>query len=418
MTNLTNLHKEIGTAKDNRTSPIHDWYRFTAGFSYKLVDKIILEEKLNSKSVIFESFAGCGTTLVSAQKHSIPAVGNEGQELLIDIINAKLNWNVSLDNIDYHFRELFKLTNDFSKSYTYHKLLESLYTKENLFQLYAIKDYINSIDSDVRIFLKLALTQTLHKVSIHPIAIPYISRSKYLKSELNAYETFCITAQKMIIDLEKFRGIERSSSVYHHDSRLLNPSIPDNHCSICITSPPYLNNLDYGEVSKVCSHFYGITDTWNDITENVRKNLVTGATTHYKDDDFEFSKWIEQDFYVQNKHIVDRLLPDIQRIKDISYTKKGKKSFDLLALYYFEDMYRVLMEMRRVLKPHSKAFLVLGDSAPYGVYIDTTKILGEIALNIGFENYEIVKIRERGTKWTSLKHRHSLTLSENILILR
>jgi DNA modification methylase len=148
--------------------------------------------------------------------------------------------------------------------------------------------------------------------------------------------------------------------VYHHDSRLLNPSIPDNHCSICITSPPYLNNLDYGEVSKVCSHFYGITDTWNDITENVRKNLVTGATTHYKDDDFEFSKWIEQDFYVQNKHIVDRLLPDIQRIKDISYTKKGKKSFDLLALYYFEDMYRVLMEMRRVLKPHSKAFLVLG----------------------------------------------------------
>lgn len=41
-------------------------------------------------------------------------------------------------------------------------------------------------------------------------------------------------------------------------------------------------------------------------------------------------------------------------------------------------MYQVL-EMRRVLRKGSKAYLVLGDSAPYGVFIDTTKVLGEIA---------------------------------------
>lgn len=27
---ITPLHKDIGTAKDNRLSPIHNWYRFTA----------------------------------------------------------------------------------------------------------------------------------------------------------------------------------------------------------------------------------------------------------------------------------------------------------------------------------------------------------------------------------------------------
>ena len=110
-------------------------------------------------------------------------------------------------------------------------------------------------------------------------------------------------------------------------------------------------------------------------------------------------------------------MPDILKIKEISKNKKGKKSFDILALLYFEDMYNVLLEMRRVLKQRSKAYLVLGDSAPYGIFIDTTKLLGEIALNSGFNKYNIVKIRERGTKWTSLKNRHSLKLSENILIL-
>ena len=80
-------------------------------------------------------------------------------------------------------------------------------------------------------------------------------------------------------------------------------------------------------------------------------------------------------------------------------------------------MYRVFLEMRRVLKEGSKAYLVLGDSAPYGVFIDTTKILGEIAKNCGFKGYEIIKIRERGTKWQSLTYRHNIKLSENILIL-
>lgn len=414
---ITDLHKNIGTAKDNRQSPIHDWYRFTAGFSYKLIDTIIKEENLSSKDTIYESFAGCGTTLVSAQKNGIQAVGNEGQELLFDIIQAKLNWNINIIEVESILIDIEKTILKSNFRGTYHELLQTLYSDGNLFQLYFIKDYIEKLDNEIKLFLKLALTQTLHKISIHPIAIPYISRSKFLKNDLTGLEMFVKTVKKMLVDIYEYRNHNKTTSIYLHDSRTLNNNIPDNFCSISITSPPYLNNLDYGEVSKVCSHFYGITDNWNDITEKVRKNLVTGATTHYKEADFVMSDWKEKQFYLENKTILDSLMPDIIKIKEISKGRKGKKSFDILALYYFEDMYNVLLEMRRVLKKGSKAYLVLGDSAPYGVFIDTTSILGQIALNAGFNNYKIVKIRERGTKWTSLKNRHSLTLSENILIL-
>lgn len=36
------LDANIGSAKDNMSSPVHNWYKYTAGFSYK-----------------FEPFAGC-----------------------------------------------------------------------------------------------------------------------------------------------------------------------------------------------------------------------------------------------------------------------------------------------------------------------------------------------------------------------
>jgi len=411
------LHKDIGTAKDNRSSPIHDWYRFTAGFSYKLVDKIISEENLTANDTIYESFAGCGTTLVSAQKNGIQAVGNEGQELMYDIIQAKLHWGINSEEVLSILKDIEKVIKIAKNKFKYHELLQSLYSEKNLFDLYQIRDYIQDLNIEVKLFLKLALTQTLHKVSIHPIAIPYISRSKFLKNDLTGFEMFSKTVKKMLGDLEKYKNYHRTTNIFLHDSRKINLDIQDNSCSVCITSPPYLNNLDYGEVSKVCSHFYGITDNWNDITQKVRKNLVTGATTHYKEADFILDEWKEKQFYLENRNVVDTLMPDVLKIKEISKGRKGKKSFDILTLYYFEDMFNVLVEMRRVLREGSKSYLVLGDSAPYGVFIDTTRILGEIALNTGFNDFNIVKIRERGTKWTSLKNRHSLKLSENILIL-
>ena len=87
-------------------------------------------------------------------------------------------------------------------------------------------------------------------------------------------------------------------------------------------------------------------------------------------------------------------------------------------MHYFDDMYHVLLEMRRILQPQSKAYLILGDSAPYGVYVPTTQILGEIALSTGFNEYAIYKLRSRGTKWKSLSNRHNIELSENILVLQ
>ena len=44
------LHSDIGSSKDNARSPIHTWYKFTAGFSHRFVDEIIVMENLKNKA--------------------------------------------------------------------------------------------------------------------------------------------------------------------------------------------------------------------------------------------------------------------------------------------------------------------------------------------------------------------------------
>ena len=414
------LHSEIGSAKDNFYSPVHNWYKFTAGFSYKFVEAILEGEK-NSQNIVFEPFAGCGTTLVSSQKCGVKAIGNEGQEFMLDIIKAKLYWNIdktecinSLNYIDSYIKE--HLTN-FSMEEV-HPLLSTLYDNETLKVLYLTRDSLDHISNDkIRLFLKLALSQTMHKVGLYPIAVPYISRTKRMANSGHAFARFQSIVLQMLEDIGPLQNIEQTSEIYLHDSRFENPNIGDSICNYCITSPPYLNNLDYGEVSKVHTHFFGLTENWNDITQKVRKNLVTGATTHYRDIDFDINIFKENDFSKENQLVFDELFTSYIQIMEIAKTRNGKKSFNILMMHYFEDMYYVLKEMRRVLKKGSKAYLILGDSAPYGIYIPTTELLGRIAYSVGFNKYHIYIIRTRGTKWKSLKYRHNIELSENVLVL-
>lgn len=414
------IHSEIGSAKDNIKSSVHNWYKFTAGFSYKFVDAIL--DKQKDEAVVFEPFAGCGTTLVSSQKHGVRAIGNEGQEFMYDIIRAKICWDISSQEIEQNILEIEDVISNKRSSYDTkpeHPLLQDLYTPETLIILCIIRDYVIKMpDERHRLFFKLALSQVLHKTSIHPIAIPYISRSKKLVNNDKPFEKFHLICDQMLEDIKQLGTQNSTSSIFLHDSRVVNDNIPSNCCSICITSPPYLNNLDYGEVSKVHTHFFGLTNNWSDITNKVRVNLVTGATTHYKESDFDVNIFKKNEFSTTNPDVMLFLNEKYNEIRDIAKTRKGKKSFHMLMMHYFEDMYNVLKEIRRVLKPDSKAYLILGDSAPYGVFIPTTKILGDIAMNTGFNSYDIIKIRSRGTKWKSLKNRHSLELSENVLILQ
>jgi ubiquinone/menaquinone biosynthesis C-methylase UbiE len=88
-----------------------------------------------------------------------------------------------------------------------------------------------------------------------------------------------------------------------------------------------------------------------------------------------------------------------------------------MVALYFNDILAVLQQTYRVLKSGSRFYLVLGDSAPYGVHIPTEMFIGQIGLALGFKKQEYIEFRKRGRKWKNNPQRHNVPLHEGVLIL-
>ncbi|MGB9590802.1 MAG: hypothetical protein ACPL68_07950 [Candidatus Hydrothermia bacterium] len=190
--------------------------------------------------------------------------------------------------------------------------------------------------------------------------------------------------------------------------------------SVClaITSPPYLNNYDYADRTRLEMYFMGWARTWGEITDRVRNRLMIAATTQVRRTDFDPEQPLSDEVREASPEICEYLSEAIARLGNLRHQKAGRKSYDLMVAGYFNDMVRVLKEVRRCLMPGRDFVLVVGDSAPYGVHIPTDEIIGKLSVGLGFRDYRIEVLRARGEKWKNNPQRHRVALRESILSLR
>ncbi|NJO55757.1 MAG: DNA modification methylase, partial [Rhodospirillales bacterium] len=94
-----------------------------------------------------------------------------------------------------------------------------------------------------------------------------------------------------------------------------------------------------------------------------------------------------------------------EQLSEIRKTKGGKKTYHHMVACYFHDLARVWISLRRVCATGSRLCFVIGDSAPYGIYVSAAEWLGELALAAGFRNWRFEKTRDRNVKWKNRKHR-------------
>ncbi|MHB8628730.1 MAG: class I SAM-dependent methyltransferase [Aggregatilineales bacterium] len=107
----------------------------------------------------------------------------------------------------------------------------------------------------------------------------------------------------------------------------------------------------------------------------------------------------------------------VLQLAQVRQTKGGKKDYDLMVVLYFSDMLPVLREASRVIRAGGHFYLVLGDSAPYGVHIPTDELIGRLGVAVGFSNYIYHPFRARGGKWKANPQRHTVPLREGLVIL-
>ncbi|HXG66634.1 MAG TPA: DNA methyltransferase [Blastocatellia bacterium] len=426
---------DLGTFKDSLRAPVHRWFTYPAGFSFKAVEEAFRSYHIGPGMKVFDPFAGTGTTNIVAKQNGIHSFGIEAHPFVHFVARTKLYWEfdftILLHNIDALIAEIQRAIHveDLSAvpvENLFPELVCKCYGREKLAQLYFCREAINQLPPEpFRDFAKLGLTNLLRAASDVAAGWPYVAPQKPksgAKQNGNGKVVEMLRKQlyQMLSDLQAIRRVHCPGALtvlIEGDSRQTQDCIEAESVDLAFTSPPYLNNYDYADRTRLETYFWGEAKTWADITQNVRRRLMMSATTQINRSDYDESNLLSKDLWDLAPHIAAELKPKISQLSKCRLTKGGKKSYDIMVGGYFNDMLLVLRETFRVLKAGSAFVLILGDSAPYGVHIPTESYLGEIGKAIGFSRYKIEELRTRGGKWKNNPQRHDVGLKEGILTL-
>ena len=283
--------------------------------------------------------------------------------------------------------------------------------------------YAENLSLAISDFLLLGLISLLRKVSNVQTGWPYIApkKQKLSSSTKDVLSEFRYQILKMIGDLVLVKNeahpnyVNTVHKIFNADSRNTIGFIDDESVDYVFTSPPYLNNFDYADRTRLELYFLGEAKTWGDISKNIRNKLITSATTQIIRNNSRYN--ISEELHQLCPEVYQFLKTATTKLSDLRMTKGGKKSYDLLVAGYFNDMLSVIADIFRVLKHNKKAVFILGDSAPYGVHIPTDELIAKIGLGIGFSGYKIDILRTRGEKWKDNPQRHNVLLRESIITL-
>ena len=412
---------KYGTFKDSLSAPVHRWFTYPAGYSYRLVEAKAAEFSLEAGSLIADPFVGTGTTSLAAKTMGIDSVGVEAHPFVHWVAQTKLDCNHDTDLLRKEAKLISEQASDICvsgcrESARWPDLVHKCFDDENLDRLYALRTAVLHMRSERQDFFKLALTAALRDTTSAGAGWPYIAPSKFAERKVrrNALDEFAKRCELMADDVESFTEIRSKHDLVRGDARLLASYTGEAAVDMILTSPPYLNNYDYADRTRMETYFWGLYDSWADITANVRDKLMMAATTQVRRN--QMAETVKMPLVKSLDSAVHNELQDaVSRLGELRKKKSGKKSYDLMTAGYFEDMAQVVVEARSALKSGCPFILVLGDSAPYGVHVTTDEIIGRLAVGAGFAHYDIEVIRTRGDKWAGNSQRHKVPLRESIV---
>lgn len=397
-----------GTFTDNMKLPVHRWFRYSAGFSAQWVENLVRDLK---PAVVLDPFAGSGTSLLAAQAAGALAYGYENHPFVARIATAKTHWNQRCDTLADCAKAVLASASrrpaaDLAGS---PDLMLKCYTPEALIELYAIRDsYLELVDemqSGVAELIWLAITSILRTCSFVGTAQwQYVLPNKRKSRQVKPSEAFGHKISEILSDIQTMTasGCRSDATVLLHDARNLPPQELWQKVDLVITSPPYPNNYDYADATRLEMTFWGEVRGWGDLQDVVRRYIIRSCSQHAAAERLELPTLLADP-------LVDPIRRDLSdvcyQLADVRLTKGGKKTYHTMVAAYFGDLARVLKSLRVACAPDGAVCFVIGDSAPYGIYVPAERWLGELAIAAGFKSFSFEKLRDRNIKWKNRKHR-------------
>jgi hypothetical protein len=397
------------TFADNLSLPIHRWFRYSAGFSAVWAQRLIEQEKAKGRRTLLDPFAGSGTTVIEGESSGLRSIGIEAHPFVARIARAKLKW-----------RSDVSVLRNFANSVLGHamaiepkiklsdapKLLNQCFPPNVLKRLFSIRHAWSDLHDDTAAseLTWLALMAILRECSpVGTAQWQYILPSKSKACVTDPFTAFSNKVALFAADMERRKAFVNGpqAEIRQDDARTC-LSIPDDWADLVVTSPPYANNYDYADATRLEMTFAGEINGWGDLQQSVRKYLVRSCSQHV-------APIISQTQEILEIPALEPIRVEIAEVcRQLSIEREkhgGKKTYHTMVAAYFSDMASVWASLRRVTSPGAVVCFVIGDSAPYGIYVPVDRWLGELAIASGFHSFSFEKTRDRNIKWKNRKHR-------------
>jgi len=388
---------------DNMSLPVHGWFRFSAGYSAEWVETLVREHAQHGPVRVLDPFVGSGTTVVATQAVGACAVGLESHPFYVRVAKAKAQWSV-VDPDDFQARALLLLAqanpidlNDPAP------LLVKCFEPETLSRLIGLRDTLARVTTGdpTDQLLWLALVSIIRSCShVGTAQWQYVLPNRRKARVREPWQAFRDQTTRITQDLRAMSTYDLGQAeVLQGDARVC-ALVPDSWATLVITSPPYPNNYDYADAARLEMTFLGDVDSWGDLQAKVRTHLIRSCSQHMKG--FDLGEALASPLL---SPIIDELRPVVAELSVLARERKGHKRYDSMVTAYFTDLAETWLALRRACAPDATVCFVIGDSAPYGVYVPAERWLGELARAAGFGFWRFEKMRDRNVKWENRKHR-------------
>lgn len=323
----------------NKHIPIHNWFYYKEGFSRDFVVLVSRQLGLGGDSWVLDPFCGVGTTQLTGKELGINTVGVDVAELPVFVSSVKTaDYDVGKlrEVSEKVFREKFRRIGLSGLS----RLTRRAFPRHVLEDILFFREIVENVeDEDARGFFKLGLMSAAMKASyvVKDGGLLRIVKGRNVPPFRKFYRN---TIRRMLKDLEALRMLRPSISTVKADSRSLG-FLGDEVFDAIITSPPYLNKIEYTRVYRVENEL----------------------------------------FFKASEPMLRSYIGDTVRSNE-GFEKGGMPA---IAEAYFQDLRKVLSELHRVLKRNGTGVFVIAQGVfPTGV-VETEKVFVEIAEEAGFK---------------------------------
>jgi hypothetical protein len=396
------------TFRSNDALPVHRWWPYVQGFSAEFVQGVLRTFADGPPGTVLDPFAGSGTTLVEARRSGARAWGTE--LLAPAVLAARVKTHLELDPGGLRRateRVLRAASRRRPGPLPFLRETRRQFSSEALRDLTRLRDALPPEGEPVADALRLAFGRILIPASrLH--RSPCLGYNPRTRSDgPDPFARFRAAIDEMADDLEGERAERRTRGppavIERCDAR--SAQWPSESVDLAVTSPPYVNGMDYVMNYKIDLAWLGYARSYGDLralrsAEVACDNLPRTETAAYLSSTQLPDPWLAE--------ILPRLRENVRR-------KPTYRRDDMHAVVhrYFADLVPVLAGVFGAMRPGGRFVVVVGDSLLAGTYVPGDLLLARLAAAVGFsiESVEVARSRRSG-------QRRSFELRESIVTLR